>query len=282
MSLTWADAASIAVRRPGVVVRRVRLVLRNRDFRRRRALWLSQLTGTSIEEISRYVLEIESDQQFLQPIRQRLREYTAYYPLATDFMTDGSGGSLFFHSVSLYAFARLVRPKMVVETGGTPGRSSAFLLRALQQNGAGELCTIDLPPQGYSLEEPINVSEFHGRAPTGVGAGWLVPDFLRNRQSLVIGDARVLLPPTLTKLGQIDLFIHDSDHSYDHMRWELETARPYVRNGGFIWSDDIRTNAAWADFCDAHRLTPRNFTGQGVARIDAPQERGPGGMGSFE
>jgi hypothetical protein len=274
LTLTWADAASIAVRRPGVVFRRLQLILANAGFRRRRALWLSQLTGASIEEISRYTHEIESDRQFLRLIRQRLREYTAYYPLPTDFMTDDRGGSLFFHSVSLYVFARLARPHMIVETGGTPGKSSAFLLRALQQNGVGELCTIDLPPQEYSLDEPTNSSEFHGRAPVGVGAAWLVPDSLRNRHSLIIGDTRVVLPHILAKLGQIDLFIHDSDHSYDHMRWELETARPYVRNGGFLWSDDIGTNTAWADFCNAHRLTPENFTSQGVARIDARHKSG--------
>lgn len=171
---------------------------------------------------------------------------------------------MFFHLVSLYALVRIIRPHAVLETGGTPGKSSAFILRALSRNGHGELCTIDLPPA--QTNRTVTAAKATEALPGSLRSNWCVRDDLRNRQHLLLGRAQDLLPPSLERLGHVDLFIHDSDHSYAHMLWEFRTAFPFVRSGGYLWSDDILTNTAWRDFCAEVRLPGFEFLSQGVIR----------------
>lgn len=242
----------------------MRLLATNPKFRRMRLNWLSALTGIPTKEVKRYISEIERDRELLKDVTQAYRQHTLYLPMPTDFMVHPSGGTLFFHCVSMYALVRLVRPEFVVETGGTPGKSSAFLLRALERNGYGHLYTIDLPPRATEL--PVKPSQAHTALPHHLGANWCVPETLRSRQTLLLGPAQEHLPAVLDKLGHVDIFVHDSDHSYAHMLFELELAYRFVRSGGYLWADDIATNSTWDHFCKKHGLVCHNFTGQGVAR----------------
>jgi len=147
------------------------------------------------------------------------------------------------HSADLYAKKVLVqyitiracRPEIVVETGVANGVSSAYILLALQKNQKGTLYSIGLNDPQY--------------LPTGKSLGWIVPDSLKTRWKLLTGDSLVLLPSLLDQLGRIDLFIHDSLHTYDHMLWEFRTAFPHLRPGGLLFSDDAGWNAAFSDFC---------------------------------
>ena len=85
---------------------------------------------------------------------------------------------------------------------------------------------------------------------TGRETGWLVPASLRSRWKLHLGDAQVLLPDLLPTLGPIDVFIHDSLHTYAHMMFEFQTAWPRLRAGGFLLSDDTDWNTAFQDFAE--------------------------------
>lgn len=138
-----------------------------------------------------------------------------------------------------YVACRCVRPEHVVETGVGYGVTSAFTLQALQENGTGALHSVDLPP----LERG---SEDH--------AGALVPEALRTRWTLHRGMSRRLLPGLLTQLGTIDIFVHDSLHTYDNMRFELGEAWPRLRDRGVLLADDIQGNAAFAEL---RGLSPR-------------------------
>jgi len=73
----------------------------------------------------------------------------------------------------------------------------------------------------------------------------MVPTDLRNRWHLYLGDAKEMLPRLLQTLGTIDIFIHDSLHSYEHMLFEFRTAWPHLRGGGVILSDDIDANCSF-------------------------------------
>ncbi len=75
-----------------------------------------------------------------------------------------------------------------------------------------------------------------------------MPPPLRRRWELTLGDAKVELPALLSRLDSIDIFFHDSDHSYAHQLWEYRTAWPLVREGGLLASDDVDWTAAFADF----------------------------------
>lgn len=264
--LTWGDGLRRLVRRPHALYNRLRVIVWSGHFRNERERWLSRLTGASDADVRGFISEIECDRAFVASMRNAFRRHTAYLPLPTDFMVEPTGGgSMFFHLVTLYALLRIVRPRTVVETGGTPGKSSAFILRALDRNEEGELHTIDLPPKsvGSRSIEPSQITE---ALPEGLGTGWCVPDGLRSRHHVLLGPAQEHLPRLLRRLGCVDVFIHDSDHSYSHMQWEFRMAFPFLRTGGYLWSDDILGNAAWDDFCREAGLDGRRFLSQGVVR----------------
>jgi len=43
------------------------------------------------------------------------------------------------------------------------------------------------------------------------------------------------------------MFVHDSLHTYSHMKWEFETALRSLRPGGVLISDDIEGNRAFEE-----------------------------------
>jgi len=139
---------------------------------------------------------------------------------------------------------RLLKPSVVVETGCATGWVSALLLLALHHNHHGHLYSIDLPPVAGTLSMDWTM-------PDGLEAGFLVPPQLRDRWTFIRGDVRVELIPLLEKLGHVDLFFHDSDHTYVHMMWEYTSVWPYLSTGGVLVSDDIGWNTAWWDFATA-------------------------------
>jgi hypothetical protein len=89
--------------------------------------------------------------------------------------------------------------------------------------------------------------------PPGRGPGWIIPETLRARHRMLLGDAAVLLPTVLAEFAEIDIFIHDSLHTYSHMLWEYRTAWPKVRKGGFLMSDDVFWSAAFHRFAREQR-----------------------------
>lgn len=142
----------------------------------------------------------------------------------------------------LYVAVRARKPGVVIETGCFSGWDSAVLLTALDRNGHGALTTIDLPPQDVPLG-----SEMPDLA-RGLSPGSLVPDRLQGRWKLRLGDVRVELPPVLEALGAVELFFHDSDHSYSNTIWELSAAWRYMTPGGVLVADDVSWNTAIWDF----------------------------------
>ena len=98
----------------------------------------------------------------------------------------------------------------------------------------------------------------------------MVPTDLRNRWHLYLGDAKELLPRLLQTLGTIDIFIHDSLHSYEHMLFEFQTAWPHLRGGGVILSDDIDANCAFYDFAAEVKCQGVIFNDRHVGAIRKP------------
>ena len=142
---------------------------------------------------------------------------------------------------TLFALVRATRPRIVLETGVAHGVSTAHILSALDKNKSGQL---------YSLDKSIVWKQ--PRHPNGEQVpaklrGALVPASLRMtagwrwnlRDGLITCNS---LKKILTDLKWIDLFVHDSDHSEEHMYMELTTAWEHMRPGGILVVDDILTN----------------------------------------
>jgi predicted O-methyltransferase YrrM len=150
----------------------------------------------------------------------------------------------------LYRLLRDLQPRVAVETGVCNGVSTAFLLLALEDNGEGELHSIDLPEVAGEQYEPGTFWDGKGGAviPPGKEPGWMVPPGLQSRWHLVLGRSQDELPPLLERLGEIDFFMHDSEHSYECMSFEFRTAWAALRDGGVLVADDVNVNAAWDEF----------------------------------
>lgn len=176
--------------------------------------------------------------------------------IASDlFKKDWSfGRSGDFDVIFLYAVTRAMKPEVVVETGVASGRSSAAILSALEKNKKGTLYSIDLA-QVYKTKEPGTYithegnEELNAFVPLGKQPGWLVPDNLRSRWRLIIGDSKKELTTLVDRLDKkIDIFYHDSDHSEEHMLFEFNTVFNKLADTGLIVSDDVRWNNAWNEF----------------------------------
>jgi predicted O-methyltransferase YrrM len=146
---------------------------------------------------------------------------------------DGFGGQMMCEYSAIYALVRLLQPDTVVETGVADGTTSAYILQALQDNGRGALYSVDLPSE---------------RLPRGKAPGWIVDGRLRHRWTLRIGPSSELLEPLFTELGSVDVFLHDSLHTYDNMLFEYRVAWPFLKTGGLFLSHDIGRNSAFFDF----------------------------------
>ena len=155
----------------------------------------------------------------------------------------------------LYALTRVTKPEVVVETGVAHGSSSWIILNALERNGSGTLHSIDLPD--HDTAAGYNVS--------GERTGSVVPDALRPRWNLVLGESAEELPQLLTRLRQIDMFFHDSDHSYEAMKGEFDAVIPRLRNGGILIADDVQKNRAFTQACELHGLRHYVFRKGGTA-----------------
>lgn len=120
-----------------------------------------------------------------------------------------------------------------METGVAFGVTTGFILQALAQNGCGQLWSVDLPPLGKDADAQV---------------GFLVPTRLKNRWRLIRGSYRRMLPAVLNDPDAIDVFIHDSLHTYKHMKWESETAWAHIKPGGVLISNDVSNKRAFEEF----------------------------------
>ena len=154
------------------------------------------------------------------------------------------GSSEDFACELLYVLVRAARPEIVVETGVLYGASSCHILAALDANGAGQLHSIDL---GTRPGEPSHDSFVHPN--------------LTWRWNYIEGDVRTELPRLLDDLGQIDMFYHDSVHTFEHMTWEYHTASVRLRHNGVLASHDVHVcdsllgifrENAFPAFCHRH------------------------------
>jgi hypothetical protein len=129
-------------------------------------------------------------------------------------------------------------PDVVIETGVAHGISSRVALEALARNDRGHLWSIDLP-------HPLN-HKLHGQT------GAAVTEACRPRWTYLEGESRRQLPPLVAKVGEVQLFIHDSLHTTKNTLFEMEQAASIMPSGGVMLVDDIRGHEGFAIFARSH------------------------------
>jgi predicted O-methyltransferase YrrM len=129
------------------------------------------------------------------------------------------------------------KPAIVVETGVANGISTRGILGALALNDHGVLISFDTDP----------------------GVSECIPEDLSSRWRLVALDRtrrRSAFQREISGLGPIDIFFHDSDHSYMWQMFEYREAWTRLRPGGFLISDDVDASFAFLDFSVEKRSKP--------------------------
>jgi hypothetical protein len=136
----------------------------------------------------------------------------------------------FGRRIGWYALARLMKPKVIVETGVDKGLGSVLLCSALLRNdregSPGRYYGTDIDPQaGYLLGPPYN----------SVG-------------QILYGDSI----ESLKQLDDIDLFINDSNHSSDYERREYQAIAPKLTHSAVILGDNAHCTCELALFSESH------------------------------
>jgi hypothetical protein len=140
---------------------------------------------------------------------------------------------------AIWCTIRHRRPEVVVETGVAHGVSSRVVLEALNRNDRGHLWSIDIP-------NPLNRS-VHGQE------GAAVTDACRRRWTYVEGESRLRMPPLVKEVGKVELFIHDSLHTFKNTLFEMEQAASVMpSSGGVMLIDDIRSHDGFLTFAKRH------------------------------
>jgi methyltransferase family protein len=209
--------------------------------------FLAKVSGVSWRRIREYIDEPFQDPHFLAHLKNHGDEFHRL---------KISTAELFAKKILIqYALVRSFLPECIVETGIANGVSSSYLLYALHRNNKGKLHSV-------GLNEP-------GHLPVGREPGWLVPQDLRRRWSVIIGASQDVLPGLLRELREVDVFVHDSLHTYEHMKFEFELAYPYLKSSGILVADDASWNRAFQEFAHASGATLHGII-RGVGVLKKP------------
>lgn len=153
----------------------------------------------------------------------------------------------YYYFSHLYSLCRLIKPSIIIETGVGAGISSTYILQAIEDNGFGKLYSIDFPKAIYSIENNRVVNAGFW-LPDNQSSGWIIPTNLKENWELILGKSIEKLLPLLKQVGSIDLFFHDSEHTYQNMMFEYNAAWPYLNKQGILASHDVNWNNAFTDF----------------------------------
>ena len=180
--------------------------------------------GLPAADVETLVRELVDDEEFNEGLRARLRG-----------RRDRGDEPRFGRRLGWYCVVRATRPSVVVETGSHDGLGTALLARALSRNaesGApGVVMSFDVDP----------------------ASGWLVDQSLQPYVERHIGDARETLPAALVD-RRVGVFVHDSLHTYEHERFELETALAHRDDEIVLISDNSHASTALPDVCAENGL----------------------------
>lgn len=189
--------------------------------------WLSRLLGEPVGTVARPLRELGP----ITPLEEKVR---------TTHRSEGRSFYAQFRApLELYALTRLLKPRHIVETGVSSGVSSMHFLLGLRANRRGKLHSIDFPlfqrgPVFDAQDSPVSI-------PPGRASGWAIPRTVIRGWDLRLGKSQRLLPELVAELPQVDLFLHDSHHTPEHLTFELDTVRPKLSPGAVVLAD----NTAW-------------------------------------
>lgn len=181
------------------------------------AAFVATVADIPIPQAETYVRELRSDPDLLKHYGER-RKHTA---LKSD------PRPMWGRRMGWYALTRALKPRLVVETGVHYGLGALAFTSALMRNAAE-----GRPGRYIGLEI---LPEF----------GWLLAGPYAEFGEIRYGKSLDLLPGIE---GQVDLFLHDSDHSLEHELAELRQVAGHMSPDGLLLSDNSHATSALCEF----------------------------------
>ena len=217
-----------------------------------------KLTDDTTENIKKYYEDIANNSELEKHLQDQFDEYNSYINSKdfkiSKFFKENPAGRLNRPSQGhagffLYILVRSLKPEFFLETGVSAGESSTYILQAMHDNNFGKLFSIDFP--SAIVEKGLTTI-----MPEGKTSGWAIPENLKDRWELSLGKSEELLPKILERQKKIDVFMHDSLHTYDHMMFEYTTSWDFIKKNGLLLSDDIvvmngKGHSPFVDFAES-------------------------------
>lgn len=170
---------------------------------------LSHVTGAPPSEVEDCFSELEGDSELANHVAETTKGASSSYKSDPE--------ARYHKRLGWYALVRLLKPRLVIETGVDKGLGSVVLASALLRNheegGSGRYIGTDINPE----------------------AGFLLAGRYREVAEIRYGDSI----ESLREIdGPIDLFINDSDHSADYERREYEVIAEKLSERAVIIGDN--------------------------------------------
>ena len=218
------------------------------------------------DKLMQYYDELINDQIFLSQVSASIEANKAYKSEIPGLFKRTPISNVDWYGLQrilLYCLIREFKPQIVLETGVYYGGNSVFILGALAKNQKGKLISIDYP------QNKMDHSALESRHPW-VGdsevytdkyePGFIIPQSLKDRFELIIGDSNVVLPNLNI---EIDLFVHDSEHTIQHVQSELNLIWNKLSSEGIAFVDDIDWSNGFFTFVTSNNLYPLLLTDNG-------------------
>ncbi len=191
------------------------------------AEFVSQVTGASNELALRYIRELQEDEE----LRKHIANMTA--KSAEAFKSDNE--ARYGRRLGWYAVTRIMKPRVVVETGVEKGLGAVILCAALKRNSE----------EGFE-------GRYYG-TDIDTRAGYLLEGDYKKFGTILYGDSI----DSISNLDEmIDLFITDSDHTPGYEAKEYAVITPQLSENSTILSDNAH---ATDDLLDYSHISGRKF-----------------------
>jgi predicted O-methyltransferase YrrM len=178
--------------------------------------FVSGVSGASIGAVRAWVAELRDDDEFDRLLTSRL----ATNPTRRVCAARPQLG----RRLGWYALVRALEPDNVVETGTHLGLGSCVLAAALLRNGHGRLTTVDIDADSGHL----------------IAGPWASVIDRRIGSSLDV----------LAGMHEVDMFLHDSLHTYEYEASELAAVEPGLRADAVVLSDNAHDSSALSDWAE--------------------------------
>ena len=228
---------------------------------------LSKYLNIDLKKIEGFYTELLEDNQFLAEINEQIQSSRKFYQNAIFKHEElDSIDWMAIQRIILYILVRLYRPAVCLETGVFYGGNTCFILNALRRNNFGELISIDLPANKIESNKRHFLVGDGEDIPQELDSGFLIHKSLKNKWNFIRGDSLQEIP----KIGKkIDLYVHDSEHSFEFIQKEMSLIWDKLTNNAIIVADDLDWSNGFFGFCVEKKIYPLIITDNGKSGLRA-------------